>query len=151
MTYINHIKCKKVNGGEDLPLPIQKTAGAAGYDLMANIQEEIILKPGERRLIPTGIALELEIGQVCLVAPRSGLANDYGISIVNSPGIVDSDYRGEIHANLINLGKEDFVINRGNRIAQMVIIEYLSAPLVEVEKLSETERGANGHGSTGVI
>ena len=146
------IKCKRVNGGEDLPLPVQKTTGSAGYDLMANIQEQIVLKPGERRLIPTGIALELKPGEVCLVVPRSGLANDYGISIVNSPGIVDSDYRGELHVNLINLGKEDFVINRGNRIAQMVIVNHAyPAKISEVDELSKTERGENGHGSTGVI
>ena len=152
MDYKFPIRCKRVNGGEDLPLPSQKTEGSAGYDLRANIQEQIVLKPGERRLIPTGIALELEAGQVCLVVPRSGLANDYGISVVNSPGIVDFDYRGELHVNLINEGKEDFIIERGNRIAQMVVINYVyPAQLVEVEELSETERGANGHGSTGVI
>lgn len=152
MNYEFHIKCKRVNGGEDLPLPSQKTEGSAGYDLRANIQAPITIRPGGRYLVPTGIALDLDPGQVCLVAPRSGLANDYGISIVNSPGIVDFDYRGELHVNLINEGKEPFTIRRGDRIAQMVIINYVyPAQIVEVEELSKTERGENGHGSTGVI
>lgn len=148
---MEEIKCKRVNGGETLDLPLNATIGSAGLDLRANIQTDITIKPGERLLVPTGIALELEAGQLCFVVPRSGLANKFGISIVNSPGTVDSDYRGEIHVNLINLGQYDFNIQRGNKIAQMIIMSYIPAKLVEVDELSETERGENGHGSTGVI
>lgn len=144
------VKCKRVNGGESLDLPVNATVGSAGLDLRANITSPITLKPGERILIPTGIAMELEPGQLCFVVPRSGLANKFGISIVNSPGTVDSDYRGEVHVNLINLGHEDFVIERGDKIAQMIIMCYIPTRLVEVEELSETERGTDGHGSTGV-
>lgn len=150
MEQLRQIKCKRVNGGEDLQLPALATVGAAGMDLRANITEDIILQPGQRMLIPTGIALELEIGELCFVVPRSGLANKYGISIVNSPGTVDSDFRGEIQVNLINLGHEPFTIQRGDRIAQMIIMNHVRAVLREVEELSETERQDGGHGHSGV-
>lgn len=146
----NIVNFKKVNGGEDLQTPMYKSEQAAGMDLRANIKETTVLKPGERRLIGTGIALELKPWQLAFVVPRSGLANDYGISIVNSPGTVDADYRGEIFVNLINLGTEDFVIERGDRIAQMIILNFVQAQLREVEELSKTARGECGHNSTGV-
>lgn len=144
------VRFKKVNGGEDLETPAYQTRGAAGMDLRANVTEQIVLKPGERRLIGTGISLELYSNQLAFIVPRSGLANKFGISIVNSPGTVDSDYRGEIFVNLINLGTEDFIIERGDRIAQMIIQTFVQAKLVEVSELSETERGDRGHNSTGV-
>ena len=148
--YFLPVKFKKVNGGEDLETPKYQSAGAAGLDLRANITERIVLKPGERMLIGTGIALELTPEQVAFVVPRSGLAKNFGISIVNSPGTVDSDYRGEIFVNLINLGQEDFIIERGDRIAQVIIQTFIQAKLIEVSELSETERGSKGHSSTGV-
>ena len=144
------VKFRKVNSGEDLETPAYQTRGAAGMDLRANVTEPIVLKPGERMLIGTGIALELTPQQVAFVVPRSGLANKFGISIVNSPGTVDSDYRGEIFVNLINLGTEDFVIERGDRIAQVIIQTFVQAKLIEVSELSQTERGDKGHNSTGV-
>ena len=150
ITPVKQVKCKRVNGGEDLPLPARSTVGAAGMDLRANITEDIILQPGQRMLIPTGIALELELDELCFVVPRSGLANDYGISIVNSPGTVDSDFRGEIKVNLINLGDQPFRIQRGDRIAQMIIMNFVQAALYEVAELSKTERQDGGHGHSGV-
>lgn len=150
LTYTMPVKFKKVNGGEDLETPAYQSRGAAGMDLRANISEPVVLKPGERMLIGTGIALELTPEQVAFVVPRSGLAKNFGISIVNSPGTVDSDYRGEIFVNLINLGQEDFTIERGDRIAQVIIQTFIQARLIEATELSETERGNKGHSSTGV-
>lgn len=144
------VNFKKVNGGEDLETPKYESEWAAGMDLRANISETIVLKPGERRLIGTGIALELTKEQFAFIVPRSGLANKYGISIVNSPGTVDGDYRGEIFVNLINLGHEEFTIERGDRIAQMIILAFNQVRLNEVSEINETKRGANGHNSTGV-
>ena len=149
-TFIS-VNFKKVNGGEDLEKPAYQTPWSAGMDLRANITEEIVLKPGERRLIGTGIALELTPSQFAFIVPRSGLAHKFGISIVNSPGTVDGDYRGEIFVNLINLGNEDFTISRGDRIAQMIIIHsFVQTSLKEVSDLNETQRGEDGHCSTGV-
>lgn len=145
-----HLKCKQVNGGETLELPKAKTSGSAGLDLRANITESITLQPGQRMLIPTGIAIELPEGYLCYVVPRSGLANDYGISVVNAPGLVDTDFRGEIKVNLINLGDKPFTIERGDRIAQMVIQSYITPVLFPVAELSETERGEGGHGHSGL-
>ncbi|KHJ39151.1 deoxyuridine 5'-triphosphate nucleotidohydrolase [Pedobacter glucosidilyticus] len=132
------------------PLPHYETVASAGLDLRANLESPESLKPLERKLISTGLFIELPIGYEAQIRPRSGLAYKSGISIVNSPGTIDADYRGEIKILLINLSTEDFVINHGDRIAQMVIAAHEQAEWVEVDVLSETERGAGGYGHTGV-
>jgi dUTP pyrophosphatase len=115
------VKVKRLSHAKDLPLPFYATPGAAGMDLLYAGYEEVVLKPFERRLLPTGIAIELPEGYEAQVRPRSGLAIKHGITVLNSPGTIDSDYRGEIKVILINLGSEDFVIRRGDRIAQLVV------------------------------
>ena len=137
--------------GEGLPLPRQQTAGAAGLDLAAALGagEEITIAPGDYAKIPTGLAIALPQGFEAQVRPRSGLAAKHGITVLNSPGTVDADYRGEVMVLLINHGKETFVVRRGERIAQMVVAPVSAVMLVEVESLDETERGVGGHGSTG--
>ncbi len=136
--------------GNNLELPKYKTEGSAGMDLTACIDENIILKPLERKLIKTGIAIALPNNYEAQVRPRSGLALKNGISVLNTPGTIDADYRGEIGVILINLSNEDFVVERGMRIAQLVISPIVQAELVEVEELDETLRGQGGFGSTGV-
>ena len=131
------------------PLPKYETAQSAGMDLRANLSEPIVLKPMERRLIPTGLHIALPAGYEAQVRPRSGLALKKGITVLNSPGTIDADYRGEICVILINLSQEDFVINDGERIAQMVIARHEQAEIIQVEELSDTERGAGGFGHTG--
>lgn len=131
-------------------LPEYKTSGSAGMDIRANITEAITLSSLERTLVPTGLSIELPQGYEAQIRPRSGLAIKKGLSLVNTPGTIDSDYRGEIGVILINLSTETTVIEPGERIAQMVIARYEQATLVEVEVLSDTERGAGGFGSTGV-
>jgi dUTP pyrophosphatase len=143
------LKIKKLENLGDLPLPKYETSGAAGLDLVAAIDEAIILKPGEIKLVKTGISIALEKGFEAQVRPRSGLALKNGITVLNSPGTVDSDYRGEVCAILINHSKVDFTITRGMRIAQMVIARHEQAEILEVENLDETTRGAGGFGSTG--
>lgn len=137
-------------GNVTVPLPEYRTAGAAGLDLCAAVPEPVRLAPGERRLIPTGLKLEIPEGFEGQVRPRSGLALRHGIGMVNAPGTIDSDYRGEVSVLLVNLGQEPFVVEPGARIAQLVICPVARAELVEVASLSETERGAGGYGSTGV-
>ena len=122
-----------------------------GMDLRANLDEPIILKPMERRLIPTGLYIALPAGYEAQVRPRSGLALKKGITVLNAPGTVDADYRGEVGVLLINLSQEDFVINDGERIAQMVIARHEQGEFLTVEVLDETERGAGGYGHTGLI
>jgi dUTP pyrophosphatase len=136
--------------GADLPLPAYETAGAAGLDLRAAIAEPIMLAPGERVLVPTGLAMQLPEGFEGQVRPRSGLALRHGVTVLNAPGTVDSDYRGEVSVVLINHGSEPFAITRGDRIAQLVIAPVSHARLSEVATLSETARGAGGYGSTGI-
>lgn len=131
-------------------LPSYETLASAGMDLRANITETIILKPLERKLIPTGLFIELPIGYEAQVRPRSGLALKKGITCLNSPGTIDADYRGEIGVILANISNEDFVIENGDRIAQMVVAKHERVEWVVTEKLNETERGAGGFGSTGV-
>ncbi len=143
------MKIQVVNKGHQ-PLPAYATVQSAGMDLRANIDEPIVLKPLERRLIPTGLHIALPVGYEAQVRPRSGLALKKGITVLNSPGTVDADYRGEVGVLLINLSQEDFVINDGERIAQMVIARHEQAEFVEVEVLDETERGEGGYGHTGV-
>lgn len=143
------IKIKKLPHGENLPLPAYATKGSAGMDLMAAINEDITLKAGDRVLVPAGISLEIPLGMEAQVRPRSGLAIKHGITVLNTPGTIDSDYRGEVAVILINLGKEDFVITNGMRIAQMIIAHHERVDIKEVRELSGTERGNGGFGSTG--
>ena len=143
------MKIQVVNRGHQ-PLPAYATPQSAGMDLRANIGEPIVLRPMERRLVPTGLYIALPPGHEAQVRPRSGLALKHGITVLNSPGTVDADYRGEIGVLLINLSQEDFVINDGERIAQMIIARHEQGEFVEVEALDETERGAGGYGHTGV-
>ena len=133
----------------DIPLPEYATAPSAGMDLRAAITEAITLTPGERRLIPTGIAIALPPGFEAQVRPRSGLALKHGIGMVNTPGTIDADYRGEVGVLLINHGQQDFLISRGDRIAQLVIASYTRATWVQQVSLDETERGTGGFGHTG--
>lgn len=130
-------------------LPAYETDASAGMDLRANLDEPVILKPLDRFLVPTGIFIELPVGFEAQVRPRSGLAVKKGISIVNAPGTIDADYRGEIRVILVNLSNEDFVIEDGERIAQMIIARHEKAEWIEVEELNQTERGAGGFGHTG--
>ncbi|MBQ9230293.1 MAG: dUTP diphosphatase [Prevotella sp.] len=143
------IQIKVVNRGHQ-QLPVYATPQSAGMDLRANIAEPIILHPMERRLIPTGLHIALPEGYEAQVRPRSGLALKHGLTVLNSPGTIDADYRGEIGVLLINLSQEDFVINDGERIAQMVIARHEQADFVVVEELDQTERGEGGYGHTGV-
>lgn len=143
------VKIQIINKGQQ-PLPAYATLQSAGMDLRANIEEQIVLHPLGRRLIPTGLFMALPAGYEAQVRPRSGLALKHGITVLNSPGTIDADYRGEIGVLLINLSQEDFVINAGERIAQMVIAKHEQADFIEVEALDETERGAGGYGHTGV-
>lgn len=136
--------------GADLPLPAYETAGAAGLDLRAAIAKPVTLTPGMRTLVPTGLSMQLPEGFEGQVRPRSGLALRHGVTVLNAPGTVDSDYRGEVSVVLINHGSETFTITRGDRIAQLVIAPVSHASLSEVETLDETARGAGGYGSTGV-
>ena len=131
-------------------LPSYETIASAGMDLRANLEAPITLKPLERAIVPTGLFIALPIGTEAQVRPRSGLAAKKGITVLNAPGTVDADYRGEVGVILVNLSNEDFVINDGERIAQMVIAKHEQAVWEEVEILSETDRGAGGFGSTGV-
>lgn len=142
------MKIKIVNQSKH-SLPEYATNLSAGLDLRASLNEPLILKPLERRLIPTGLFIELPEGYEAQIRPRSGLAIKHGISLVNAPGTIDADYRGEIAVILINLSNEDFVINDGERICQMVINKYEQAEWIEVDELSKTERGSGGFGHTG--
>lgn len=132
------------------PLPTYATGQSAGMDLRANINEPITLRPMERRLVPTGLYMALPAGYEAQVRPRSGLALKHGITVLNTPGTIDADYRGEVMVLLINFSSDDFIINDGERIAQMVIAKHETAELIEVDTLDETERGAGGYGHTGV-
>jgi len=147
--YIKGMIIQVVNKGHQ-PLPAYATAQSAGMDLRANLSEPVVLRPLERRLIPTGLYIALPEGYEAQVRPRSGLALKRGITVLNAPGTIDADYRGEVGVVLINLSQEDFVVNDGERIAQMVIARYDQAQLVEVEELDKTERGEGGYGHTGV-
>lgn len=141
------IKIVKLN--KDLPTPFYQTEQSAGMDLYANITESIIIQPTHRTLIPTGIKVQLPHYLEMQIRPRSGLAFKHGITVLNSPGTIDADYRGEIGVILINHSKENFVVNHGDRIAQAVINEIKQVNIIEVEDLDETERGDGGFGHTG--
>lgn len=131
-------------------LPAYETIASAGMDLRANNEEPVVINSLERALIPTGLYIELPDGYEAQIRPRSGLAARHGLTILNSPGTIDADYRGEIRVILVNLSKEPFTVNRGERIAQIIISRHETAEWVEVETLNETERGAGGFGHTGV-
>ena len=137
--------------GRGLKPPAQQTKGAAGVDLLAalSVSEDLILAPGARAAVPTGIAIALPDGYEAQVRPRSGLALHYGVTVLNTPGTIDADYRGEIKVILVNHGTEPFTVTRGDRIAQLVVAPVTAIALEEVEALDETERGHGGHGSTG--
>lgn len=143
------VKVRIINKGSQ-PLPAYATPQSAGMDIRANIEEAVILKPLQRKLIPTGLFMALPEGYEAQVRPRSGLALKHGVTVLNTPGTIDADYRGEIGVVLVNLSDTDFVVNPGERIAQMVIARYEQANLEVVTELDETERGAGGYGHTGV-
>ena len=143
------VKIRIVNMGQQ-PLPAYATAQSAGMDLRANIDAPITLRPMERRLIPTGLRIALPEGCEAQVRPRSGLALKHGITVLNTPGTIDADYRGEVKVLLVNFSNDDFVINTGERIAQMVIARYEKADLEQMAELDDTERGDGGYGHTGV-
>ena len=144
------LKIKVVNTGHQ-QLPAYATSQSAGMDLRANIDESVVLEPFERRLIPTGLHIALPVGFEAQIRPRSGLALKHGVTVLNSPGTVDADYRGEVMVLLINLSQQEFVINDGERIAQMVIASHEQGIMELVDELDETERGTGGYGHTGVI
>ncbi len=143
------VEIKKLPHGSDLPLPFYATAHSAGMDICAAIAQDIILKPGERKLISAGFSIALPEGYEAQVRPRSGLALKSGVTVLNAPGTIDADYRGEVCVILINLGQESFIVTRGMRIAQMILAPCTQAVLEEVVELAETKRGAGGFGSTG--
>lgn len=146
------LKLVRLDHGTGIELPSYETSGAAGMDLHAAVSQDepMVLKPGARALVPTGFVFEVPVGYEAQIRPRSGLAIKNGITCLNSPGTVDSDYRGEVKVILANLGDADFIIERGMRIAQMVIAPVTQVTVAEVTETSSTERGAGGFGSTGV-
>ncbi len=144
------VALKRLPHGADLALPGYATELSAGMDLLAAVAAAVVLAPGERRLIPSGIAIALPAGIEAQVRPRSGLALKHGITVLNAPGTIDADYRGEVGVILINLGQEPFTIRRGDRIAQLVIAAHAQARWRVVEALDDSARGAGGFGSTGI-
>jgi dUTP pyrophosphatase len=144
-----HVRIKRCPGCEDLPLPRKMTEHAAGFDLVAAVKQPTTLAPGEIRLIPCGFSMALPEGYEAQVRPRSGLASKHGITLINTPGTIDSDYRGEVQCPIINLGKAPFTIERGMRIAQLLIAPVPKVQMIEVEELDDTKRGAGGFGHTG--
>ncbi len=143
------LRIKRLDHARDLPLPRYETAGAAGMDLLAAVASDVPLKPGQRAIIPAGISIAVPPGHEGQVRPRSGLAAKFGVTLLNAPGTIDADYRGEVGIILINHGHETFTITRGMRIAQLLIAPVAQAELEEVDDLDETARGAGGFGSTG--
>jgi dUTP pyrophosphatase len=145
------VEVRRLPHGEDLPLPAYQSTGAAGLDLLAAVpgQTPLILSPGKSAIVPTGLTVALPSGYEAQIRPRSGLAARHGVTVLNAPGTVDADYRGEVSVLLINHGDAPFAIRRGERIAQMVIAPVAQAQLVAVDQLSTTDRGSGGYGSTG--
>ena len=146
---VREVALKRLPHGADLAPPGTATELSAGLDLLAAVEAEVVLAPGERRLIPSGIAIALPAGLEAQVRPRSGLALKYGVTVLNAPGTIDADYRGEVGVILINLGQEPFTIQRGDRIAQLVIAPHAETRWRVVEALDDSARGAGGFGSTG--
>lgn len=140
---------QRLPGTDDIPLPEYATQGSAALDLRAAVEGDVCLQPGERKLIPTGLQMAIPDGYEGQVRPRSGLAIKHGITMANTPGTIDSDYRGPVQVIMINLGGEPFIVRRGDRIAQLIIAPVIHATLEEVAELPETERGDGGFGSTG--
>ncbi len=147
---MSEIRFKRLPHAKDLALPSYETPSSAGMDIRAAVDEPVVIKPGDRFLIPTGLQMAIPAGFEAQIRPRSGLAIKQGITMLNSPGTIDADYRGEVKVIAINHGSEDFVVNFGDRIAQMVIAPVTQFPVVEVQELDETQRGEGGFGSTGV-
>ncbi|RDI62449.1 dUTP diphosphatase [Microvirga subterranea] len=147
------LRIRRLDHNRDLPLPRYETAGAAGMDLVAANPADapVVLAPSQRALVPTGLVIQLEPGYEAQVRPRSGLALKHGVTVLNAPGTIDADYRGEVQVLLVNLGQEPFTITRGMRIAQMVVAPVTVVELVEVEDVDETARSASGFGSTGLV
>ena len=143
------VPLKRLDNGADLALPHYETAGSAGADIRAAVEAPLRLEPGQRALVPAGFAMALPAGYEAQVRPRSGLAVKNGITVLNAPGTIDSDYRGEIQVILMNAGDEPFEIERGDRIAQLVVAPVVRVDFEEVESLDETQRGAGGFGSSG--
>ncbi|WP_276389095.1 dUTP diphosphatase [Eudoraea chungangensis] len=139
----------KIKNLSEHDIPAYESTGSAGMDLRANLPESITIKPLERAIVPTGIYMELPYGYEAQIRPRSGLAAKKGITVLNAPGTIDADYRGEIGVILVNLSKEDFIVAHGERIAQMVVAKHERINWIEVEDLSDTKRGSGGFGSTG--
>ncbi|MEM9592871.1 MAG: dUTP diphosphatase [Acidobacteriota bacterium] len=144
------LKVRRLDHGRDLPLPARASSGAAGFDLRAAVAEPVALEPGGRIAVPTGLALEMPAGWEAQVRPRSGLARRHGVTVLNAPGTVDSDYRGEIQVLLVHHGDEPFAIQRGDRIAQLVFARVAEVTWAEVEDLADSDRGDGGFGSSGV-
>lgn len=147
------LRIRRLDHNRDLPLPRYETAGAAGMDLIAANPADapVILAPSQRALVPTGLVIQLEPGYEAQVRPRSGLALKHGVTVLNAPGTIDADYRGEVQVLLVNLGQEPFTVTRGMRIAQMVVAPVTTVVPVEVDDVDETERAASGFGSTGLV
>jgi len=148
---VTRVSVKRLGSAADLPLPQFATAGAAGADIHAAVDAPVTLSPGERALLPSGLALAIPNGWEGQVRPRSGLALKHGVTVLNAPGTIDSDYRGEVGVILINHGSEPFTVNRGDRIAQIVFAPVTLPELAEVETLPDTDRSSGGFGSTGGI
>ena len=144
------VRIKRLPAARDLPLPSRASPGSAGFDLRAAIDGEVVLRPGERLLVSTGLVLEIPSGWEGQIRPRSGLALRHGVGVVNAPGTIDSDYRGEVAVILINLGEAPFSLRRGDRVAQLVISRVETVEWEEAETLAESGRGDGGFGSTGV-
>ena len=144
------VKIKRLQDNNDIRLPSYESEGSSGMDIRANVKEPVLLGPGDIKLIPTGLAVSVPPGYEAQIRPRSGLAFKYGIGMVNSPGTIDSDYRGEIGIILINWGTEPFTVRRGDRIAQMIIAKVYRADFVEADDLDTTPRGKRGFGHTGI-
>lgn len=144
------VALRRLPHGADLALPAYATELSAGMDLLAAVEADVVLQPGERRLIPSGIAIALPPGTEAQIRPRSGLALKHGVTVLNAPGTIDADYRGEVGVILINLGREPFTVTRGSRIAQMVIAQHTQAAWEAVETLDDSARGVGGFGSTGL-
>ena len=140
----------RLQNDNDLPLPSYESEGSSGMDIRASVEEPVMLNPGEIKLIPTGFAVSVPSGYEVQIRPRSGLALKYGIGLVNSPGTIDSDYRGEIGIIMTNWGSEPFIVKRGDRIAQMIISRVYQAQLIEAHDLDNTTRGPGGFGHTGI-
>ncbi len=141
------IKIKTASGAQ---FPTYMTPGAAGADVRANVAEDVVIAPGKRFAVPTGLFLEIPLGYEVQVRPRSGLAIKHGVTLLNAPGTIDSDYRGEVHVILVNLGDKEFVVKNGERIAQLVVAKVHRADFTKHDELTDTHRGAGGFGSTGV-